>query len=511
MSGLVEEVPEVETEETEGFPSPPRLTKVVVTVAGLVGVGLLVGFVGLRPPILLAAVGGLSLSLGIALVTDDQLYRLALGCVVLLPASGAVVGAASLLVMGGLPPVSAVAFFAAAFLLALGLAATWYPSIGGNRLLAAAGMLGYLLLIPGLAILPAIVSISDVVRGSVEGVDAVLDLLLTPSDPAVSLVVFPGLLAVVCVALRLALQLLPVVELVPDDAEATWGARAHTVELGLRIGIVGFGVLALAMIPLTLGEDASAAEVFPSVLYEGLVAVATASGLRQAVFLVMVAAVGIALLLRTVTGVAGVNHRAVVTRLIPISLGGLVTLGLATALPAVLALVGQVPGLAGQLEMVMAEFEVGAFHLLTAGVVGVLGAVALLLFGVTILGGLGVIPERGVSSTTVAAGLFLVGIGVGIGQPQPVVIAALVALSLVVWDAGRYGVDIATELGPNPGSTTVEVAHLGGSLVTALVAVPLVVQAMAIPQPLGVSTAVAIVAFVVLMAGLLLVAVLVRG
>lgn len=502
---------ETDGDDQGGFPAPPRLTKVFVTVSGAVGLGLVVVAVGLWLPVVLLGIAGAALSVGISLVNDDRISVISLGYVVLVPSSGLLVGAVAVLGVGGLPPVSRVVFALAVFCLSVGVMSVWYPSIGGNRLIRAMDRLGYLLVVPGLAILPEVVSISELVRGSVEGVDVVVDVVVTPSDPSASLVVFPVVLAVVFIALRLAVRLSPVVELLPADSEDTWAERQSIADRGLRIAIVVFGAIALLMVPLAFGDGASASAVMPGPVYDGLVSIATAGILRQVMVVVTVGALAVAGLIRVVTGLAGLDHRSIAIRVVPIALGGAVTAGLAMGLSMVLDLVSSLPGVRAQLTALMGEFGVGPFHLLTAGFVGVIGAVLLLLFAVTFVGGLGLIPERSISATTVAAGLFLLAVGRGINGPDVWVVAGLVGLALAVWDAGRYGVTISTELGRNPGSTSVEAAHIGGSLGTAMVGIPLVVAVASIPSASQVSTTVAVVAFIGLMAGLLLIAIVVRG
>jgi len=99
-----------------------------------------------------------------------------------------------------------------------------------------------------------------------------------------------------------------------------------------------------------------------------------------------------------------------------------------------------------------------------------LGVLAGLLAAVYLGVWTGLLSRESAGSSLAGVGVFLAAVfGATVGAPTWLVLAG-VAASLLVWDAGRFGVTLATEVGSGR-SRRVEFVHLGATLLVGLVAV----------------------------------------
>ena len=99
-----------------------------------------------------------------------------------------------------------------------------------------------------------------------------------------------------------------------------------------------------------------------------------------------------------------------------------------------------------------------------------LGVLAGLLVAVYAALWTGLLARERVGSSLAGVGVFLAAVfGATVGAPVWLVLAG-VAASLLVWDAGRFGVTLAREVGTGP-TRRVEFVHLGAALLVGLAAV----------------------------------------
>jgi len=112
--------------------------------------------------------------------------------------------------------------------------------------------------------------------------------------------------------------------------------------------------------------------------------------------------------------------------------------------------------------------SVGESTLVLGAAVLLVGVVSVLVLTVRLACRAGLVSTEAAGSSLAAVGLFLVTVfGATVGVSRLLVVAGIVA-SLLVWDAGRFGVGLAREAGP--GARRVELAHLGGAALVGLCA-----------------------------------------
>ena len=117
-------------------------------------------------------------------------------------------------------------------------------------------------------------------------------------------------------------------------------------------------------------------------------------------------------------------------------------------------------------QLVSTAASVGESTLVLGAAALLVGVVSVLVLALRLACRVGLVSTPASASSLAAVGLFLVAIfGGTVGVSSRLVVAGVVA-SLLVWDAGRFGVGLAREAGP--GARRVELAHLGGTALAGL-------------------------------------------
>ena len=299
----------------------------------------------------------------------------------------------------------------------------------------------------------------------------VLEPIFDPVPGRTHIAIFSLLLALAAAALARGLDALPLAELVPETSDAPDVDRAvAAVDRTLR----WTGRLALLVAPvaglfeLGLGQE-SMAELLPAGLYDLLVTVTAAPGLRGLFWwsLLSGTAVSVAVwfLRRTVQSSAD----RVGTVLAPYVGGGIIALAVVAvagpaldaiettlratpAAPAVEQFLTPILDVYGS-ETVMLVFAVVALF----SVIGVTGQLWLAL-------ATSYLRERTAGVTLAAAGLFgASAFAVTLSTPTWLVLAGLVG-AVVVWDAGSFGTTLGREIGTGAVTRRTELVHTGGTV-----------------------------------------------
>lgn len=300
-----------------------------------------------------------------------------------------------------------------------------------------------------------VVQLDALAAVSLPGVDGsiVTAFVYRPSEPPVVVVTFWLLTSLCLGTLKLLLAVAPIVELTPQTKQAavtTWLSRAHSA-LSLTFGLGA--CLTLAAVGLTAGSTDLAGLFAP---YPGVYRLFAAPGLRQ----LLVASTG--LLALGAVGLGGLQFATgrvadTVGSLVPSLLGGATGIGLAVvASPAVPRLLERVPETPLPVDRVATALTPPGVVLTVLAVsMGVLTGVLAVL---AIAGGLEYIPRRTAGSAVASAGLGTGAIAAGIYGAETLVVFALVAVSVVVWDLGERSVTTRAELGALP-SVQLEGVH----------------------------------------------------
>ena len=314
---------------------------------------------------------------------------------------------------------------------------------------------------------------------------------LAAPGPGLHVASFFLAVSVAAMAVRAAVDSLPVAELVADSGAGEPGARrVRTVRQWLLYA--GVATLGLALAGLYVDVQFRtparlAAAVGPGIA-DPLAGLTGAAVLRAPLVAVGLAAAAVVAAVWALRRVARASLTAAVRRAGPVIVGGVLALGaLALAGPAFDWLVAEVTG---RLPSVFAaEFRsiagsVRTFYGPGTVVLGVMTAclvvAGLLVLAARLLLWLGYLSRRRAGFALASAGLFLATVFAGtLETPAPLVFGGLV-VSLLVWDAGEYGTTLGEEVGRRARTRSGELVHVGGTLAVGLAGVGAALAAQAL-------------------------------
>lgn len=446
------------TEAANGDATPPRTSRMLVTAA--VGVGVLA--VGVQTAVLgqVVEVGLTALVVGAALslLNEDDPEALALGCLLLAPAGASLAGDLVSIAIG--PPVRALRALALVGA-TVGLAGLWTGVPGRGTLTVAVSRFGYALFPLSITALGAVVAQLGTGEAAALGrpiLDALWTELVSPSGPGPRLADFLLLLSASAVAVRAALDRLPVAELaskrtVDRRRRQVRTARAHlrtTYRVGGPAGIV-LGVLTV----VRAGHYAA----LPDPLVALLGGVASLSPLRTLlVVALLVSAVAIAVV-DAVTWAREAAAADVAPRVVPFAAGVGFVLAVWLFTGAVLGRVrARTPSAAlPVLEELVAA--VGATPVALLVVTATLLLFAGLAGAVVLLGRWNFLSDRVAPVSIASAGVFVAALVSGVVGDGATTVFVGVGAAMVAWDVGEFGVGVSEELGREAWSRQGEFAH----------------------------------------------------
>jgi hypothetical protein len=292
------------------------------------------------------------------------------------------------------------------------------------------------------------------------------------------------LFAVATLAVRYAVGVLPVVELLADRGGGVAGTGIGRIRWVLgRLAAVGALGAALALVVELSVRPVELRQLVGPAVYRDLVTASTARGLRLPLALVVAVSV--------LPAVAATVLRRIVrdairgdTRWTGPLVGGavLTAVALAAARPVLDALLGWTAAkLPGPLERTFADTTgpVVAYYgpgtvvvVLAAVLVAVTTTVVLL---VRVLLASGYLTEETAGYSLASGGLFVAAAFAGaVGRGRLIAFGGLVA-ALFVWDLGRYGTVLGREVGRHAQTRTAELVHAGGSLAVGVLGTALAV------------------------------------
>jgi hypothetical protein len=252
------------------------------------------------------------------------------------------------------------------------------------------------------------------------------------------------------------------------------------VETALRGGLtLTAGLVSVAVVAeLLFGPDELAGLIGPAV-YDALRTVTTADGVRAVLLGIAVLGFGVSRLIRAASKLANTQQQTLVQSLVALAVGSGLAVGAAVvADPIYTAIVDwtitQLPTPVQPEWRTLTEEAVELYGapafvlwLLTGGVVVVL-AVVTVLHRVRLAGAL-TIGETG--PALAGLGLFAAAASAGtIDAPAWLVFTGVLG-GLFVWDTGRFGSELATELGHAAGARTLELVHTSAALVVGVAGV----------------------------------------
>ncbi|MFP8956434.1 hypothetical protein ACLI4Y_06880 [Natrialbaceae archaeon A-CW3] len=303
---------------------------------------------------------------------------------------------------------------------------------------------------------------------------------------AVDLVIYPGQLSavlsfftlvIVAGALTIAtVEYIPFERLAPPDRREAIGAaigglkRSCSTAIKLSLGAVFVAILAPALledfhdVPFSPQELRGEA---PAPLGEWVATLVTSSGLRS----LLVAVIGALTLLALAEWVRRALRRGLATVLArlfaPMIGGAVVTLSLAYVLAE--------PGVEATLEEIIRRIEPETvadlllafprFALVVGLLVIALGMLSSLLFTVSMLRTIRILPPRAIGAALAAIGIFGLALSLSIiGRTETAIWTA--AAAFVVWDIGEYADGLRSELGRDAATMRAEVVHATAALLT---------------------------------------------
>ncbi|WP_159904503.1 DUF7519 family protein [Salinirussus salinus] len=302
---------------------------------------------------------------------------------------------------------------------------------------------------------------------------------LAAPGPGLHVASFFLAVSVAAMAVRAAVDSLPVAELVADSGAGEPGARrVRTVRQWLLYA--GVATLGLALAGLYVDVQFRtparlAAAVGPGIAapLAGLTGAAVLRAPLVAVGLAAAVAVSVTWALRRV---ARMSLTAAARRAGPVLVGGVLALGaLALAGPAfdrlVAAVAGRLPSVfATEFREVAGSVEVfyGPGTVVLGAMTACLVVAGLLVLAARLLLWLGYLSRRRAGFALASAGLFLATVFAGtLETPAPLVFGGLV-VSLLVWDAGEYGTTLGEEVGRRARTRSGELVHVGATLAVGL-------------------------------------------
>lgn len=309
----------------------------------------------------------------------------------------------------------------------------------------------------------------------VETGDTVGTTLVTATD-SWAVVSFAGLFVATAFVSWWVLGYLPLDRLAPPDRRDTVSDGVGRVRFGCLVVaesaivamIAAFGVASVSdrfeTVPVT---STALRTALPKPLGTTLAGLVTAPEIRLASLVVLVLAVGLALL-EWGRRALGRGSTVVLARLLAPGVGGaLSTLVLARALADAVvgtefeaALDGVVPAPVLDLVGSFPAFALAATVLVLALVV-----LSTLLFSVLLLRWCRLLPARAIGAALAAGAVFTLAIGLAVvGSIEAAILTA--AGALVLWDIGEYADGLRTELGHDAATTRAELVHIGSTVLT---------------------------------------------
>ncbi|KAA9399148.1 hypothetical protein Har1130_13160 [Haloarcula sp. CBA1130] len=299
----------------------------------------------------------------------------------------------------------------------------------------------------------------------------VLDPVFDPVPGRTHIAIFSLLVALAAAALTRGLDALPLAELVPETSDAP--AIDGTVNTVLRT-IRWTELLALLIVPvaglieLTLGQQ-FLTRTLPSGLYDPLVAVTAAPGLRGVLWWLALGGTAVAVAVWFLRRTVQSSADRVGTVLAPYVGGGVITLAaVAVAGPAVDAI--ETALRATPAAATVEQFLVPILDVYGPETVTLALAVVALFSVISATGQLWValatnyLREQTAGITLAAAGLFgASAFAATLSAPTWLVLAGLVG-AVVVWDAGSFGTTMGREVGTEAATRRTELVHTGGTV-----------------------------------------------
>jgi hypothetical protein len=304
-----------------------------------------------------------------------------------------------------------------------------------------------------------------------EALTRVLGPVFDPVPGRTHIAIFSLLLALAAAALARGLDALPLAELVPETSDAPDIDRAvAAVERTLRwTGRLGLLVAPVAgLFELGLGQE-SMAELLPAGLYDLLVAVTAAPGLRGLLWWLFLSGTAVSVAVWFLRRTVQSSADRVGTVLAPYVGGGVITLAaVAVAGPTIGAVetaLRATPA-AAAVEQVFAPIldvygpETVTLVLVVAALFSVVGAVGQLWVALAT----SYLREPTAGVTLAAAGLFAASaFAATLDTSTWLVLAGLVGAA-VVWDAGSFGATLGREVGTGAATRRTELVHTGGTV-----------------------------------------------
>jgi hypothetical protein len=328
---------------------------------------------------------------------------------------------------------------------------------------------------------------------------ALLDPVLSPGGPTLSLVTFFGLVVAAALAGRWALSALPVVEVVPRARREAVERAVDRLDADCRAA-AKYGVVA-ASVSLPTAIPA-VREVVP---VDGVAALVAPAGPRVLLLSAAGLATTLALVGRLLRALAG-RAASTLGRLLPATAGGLWVV--LVALGADGAVRSAVQGLPAAVRPVAS----GLLRALSPAAVA-LGVAVVALAALTaaltllrVLRGIDLVPTRGNGGALAGTGLSTCGVVLGLGAAPALATFVLVGLGVVAWDVSDQGAAVRADLGPGSESAGgIEAVHAVGSVAVATVGVGVawatlgLVGAVSLPDGALVGAVAAVTAAVILL------------
>ena len=343
----------------------------------------------------------------------------------------------------------------------------------------------------------------------------VVSMVLSPDPTTVQFAQFLFLFAVALWTFQAAIRALPVAELLADRGAGE--TREESVErvLGVLSGAAVVATVALLIAgTIQLGQStAEIRELLGTGVYDSLQSVAAASGLRVLLVSVSVLSLGTLCLAWGVRRVARSSSETVARQWGPLATGGVVTvIVLSVAEPVYWELIEQfasrmpspIDAEFRTLSVELADvFGVGSLILMLTALLIATTLVLVLGFRVALF--FGYLSTETAGYSLASGGLFVATVFAGtVGTPAWLVFGGIV-VSLFVWDAGRFGTTLGTEVGRQTPTRGTELVHAGGTaLVGLLGAVAAYAVASGIERIELADASVAVVALLSVVAGILL-------
>lgn len=435
----------------------------------------------------LAAVGGAGIALGLVALASDRTRALLFSGAALTPAATLLVVALGVGIGFGAGTATPVGYLAGlvVLLVATGAFAAVFAVVPDDpaALLATAYVrfLGLLPPLAAVALFAALVAVGDTTLLTRLAVDSpepllvVARLLLAPTG---SLALLTALLYVVLslYTLRLAVTSLPFAKLVPPRQRPSISVRVHELAVALGRATAGTAAAAAALYLVAVlsgtATPGAIAGVLGSPVGDAVAALLTAVWPRV-VLVVWLGIVGAVLVAEQVRRRVR-RHSDADFRRYALAIAGIfaVTAVGGLALDAtVSADTLRSQALAAGYPPAAALLGGGVLPAVAIGTVAALVVVAALLTLLFVLVASPVVPEPALAPAVGAGSLFALALALALLGGSSALAIAAVVLSMLVWDTGEYATGLRTELPDTAPTARGELVHIGASIAVAVLAV----------------------------------------